>query len=74
MPTSTNLPPIAEHLQLGQDVTLTGDQCDRQLELKLRERVAGGQGDRAVRQVRWYAILTARVGRKQTLTAQAWPD
>jgi hypothetical protein len=42
-----NLPTIAEHLQLGQDVTLTCDQCDRQRELNMAELVAAGHGNRA---------------------------
>jgi hypothetical protein len=45
------LPTIAEHLQFGQDVTLTCDQCNRQRELDLAGLVSrqswrsGGAGD-----------------------------
>jgi hypothetical protein len=53
MPTSTGLPTIAEHLALGQDITLTCPRCDRQRELDLAGLVAAGHGDRAVREMRW---------------------
>ena len=42
MPTLTNLPTIAEHLEHGQDVILTCGQCDRQRELDLAALVAAG--------------------------------
>ena len=53
MPTPAGLPTIAEHLRLGQDVTLTCERCDRQRELDLAGLAAAGHDDRAVREMRW---------------------
>jgi DNA-directed RNA polymerase subunit RPC12/RpoP len=53
MPTSINLPTIADHLRHGQDVILTCGQCDWQRELDLAALVAAGHGDKAVRKMRW---------------------